>query len=36
LDTESQPIVTHLFSRHICLILFGRIVTPRREKNVRR
>src|SRR4051794_8304674 len=27
-DTESQPSVTHRPSRHICLILFGRIVTP--------
>src|SRR5580692_4297438 len=27
-DTESQPSVTHCPSRHICLILFGRIVPP--------
>src|ERR1700735_1679736 len=27
-DTESQPSVTHLPACHICLILFGRIVTP--------
>ena len=28
-DTESQPMVTHRPSRHICLILFGRTVAPR-------
>src|SRR2546430_1996230 len=28
-DTESHPSVTHFLSRHICLILFGRTVTPR-------
>src|SRR5215471_19370812 len=28
-DTESQPIVTHVFSRHICLTRLGRTVTPR-------
>src|SRR5713226_7248390 len=27
-DTESQPSVTHWPARHICLILFGRMVTP--------
>jgi hypothetical protein len=26
-DTESQPMVTHLPSRHICLILFARIAS---------
>jgi hypothetical protein len=29
LDTDSQPMVTHLLSRHICLILFARIIAPR-------
>ena len=29
LGTESQPRDTHLFSRHSCLIRFGRIVAPR-------
>ena len=29
LGTESQPRDTHLFSRHICLIRFGRIIAPR-------
>jgi hypothetical protein len=28
-DTESQPSVTNRPSRQICLILFGRTVTPR-------
>src|ERR687892_687991 len=28
-ETESQPSVTNLPSRHICLILFGRTVAPR-------
>src|SRR5258708_30952068 len=27
-DTESQPSVTHCPARHICLILFGRMVPP--------
>src|ERR1044072_6900584 len=27
-ETESQPSVTHLPARHICLILFGRMVVP--------
>src|SRR5919197_3138991 len=27
-DTESHPSVGHLPARHICLILFGRIVLP--------
>jgi hypothetical protein len=27
-DTESQPRVAHCPARHICLILFGRIVAP--------
>jgi hypothetical protein len=27
-ETESQPSVTCCPARHICLILFGRIVTP--------
>src|SRR5215208_5600877 len=35
-DTESQPIVTHLPSRHICLILFGRIVSSLSLSAVRR
>ena len=34
LETESQPMVTHLFSRHICFILFGRIVAPSRGVGV--
>src|SRR4030095_4341243 len=28
-EIDSHPIVTHCLSRHICLILFGRILTPR-------
>ena len=27
-DTESQPMLTHLPSRHSCFILFGRTVAP--------
>src|SRR4029434_5512500 len=27
-EIESQPIVTYCSARHICLILFGRTVTP--------
>src|SRR5580692_8255549 len=27
-DTESQPSVAHCPARHICLILFGRMVPP--------